>query len=422
MNPAPQRPSDILSGNNTTGYLVEEVSLSAIAQQFGTPCYVYSQSAIEGAWQEFNDHLAPLSPLICFAVKANPNLAILNLLSSLGAGFDIVSGGELARVIAARGSPSKTVFSGVGKSVAEIEFALRSRVFCFNVESEAELSRIDAVAERMGMKAPISLRVNPDVDARTHPYIATGLKESKFGVAWEESVRLYEHASNMPNIVIKGVDCHIGSQILDLAPFGEALDRLLNLIERLNHQGIQIEHIDLGGGIGIRYQDETPPNMAEYARILIDRLNGRPEQIVLEPGRRIVGNAGLLLTRVEYTKSAGRKQFALVDAAMNDLMRPALYEAWHEVTEVKKEGAQALFDIAGPVCESGDILARDRLLQLHEGSLLAILSAGAYGSSMSSNYNTRPRPAEVLIKGNKTSLIRKRELLSSLWEDEIIPS
>jgi diaminopimelate decarboxylase len=226
----------------------------------------------------------------------------------------------------------------------------------------------------------------------------------------------------MPNIVIKGVDCHIGSQIIDLAPFGEALDRLLSLIERLNHQGIQIEHIDLGGGIGIRYQDETPPNMAEYARILIDRLNGRPEQIVLEPGRRIVGNAGLLLTRVEYTKSAGRKQFALVDAAMNDLMRPALYEAWHEVTEVKKEGAQALFDIAGPVCESGDILARDRLLQLHEGSLLAILSAGAYGSSMSSNYNTRPRPAEVLIKGKKTSLIRKRELLSSLWEDEIIPS
>jgi diaminopimelate decarboxylase len=421
MNLPPSKPIELLSGNNTSGFQVEQVSLASIAEEFGTPCYVYSQAAIEAAWREFTTHLSPLSPMICFAVKANPNLAILNLLAGLGSGFDIVSGGELARVIAAGGSPNKVVFSGVGKSVAEIEFALRSEVFCFNVESEAELDRIHSVAHRLGVIAPVSLRVNPDVDAHTHPYIATGLKESKFGVAWENALGLYEHASKRSHLSIKGVDCHIGSQITELSPFGEALDRLLNLVERLNASGIHIHHIDVGGGIGIQYQDEISPQMADYAKILIDRLKGRKEQLVLEPGRRIVGNAGLLLTRVEYTKSAGNKRFALVDAAMNDLMRPALYEAWHEVVAVKKEGGEQLFDIAGPVCESGDILARDRMLEVHEGSLLAILSAGAYGSSMSSNYNTRPRPAEVLIEGAKTYLIRSREVLSSLWEDEIIP-
>jgi len=422
MNRAPSKPSDILTGDASTGFHVEQVSLNSIAKEFGTPVYVYSHAAIAGAWEEFTTHLESLSPMICFAVKANPNLAILNLLAGFGAGFDIVSGGELARVIAAGGAANKTVFSGVGKSVAEIEFALRSGVFCFNVESEAELERINTVAGRLGLRAPVSLRVNPDVDARTHPYIATGLKESKFGVAWENALRLYEHAQNMPHIQIRGVDCHIGSQITELSPFAEALDRLLILIEQLNQNGIHIEHIDVGGGIGIRYQDEIAPDMADYAKILKDRLQGRPEQLVLEPGRRIIGNAGLLLTRVEYTKTAGNKQFALVDAAMNDLMRPALYEAWHEVVSVQSSGKEQLYDIAGPVCESGDILARDRMLEVQEGSLLAILSAGAYGSSMSSNYNTRPRPAEVLVKGAEVFVIRNRESLSSLWKEEIIPA
>jgi diaminopimelate decarboxylase len=422
MKALPIHPSDLLSGNDRLGLHVENVPLESVANEFGTPCYVYSQSAIEASWNDFTSHLAPLSPMVCFAVKANPNLAILNLLARLGSGFDIVSGGELARVIAAGGSPGKTVFSGVGKSVSEIEFALHSGVFCFNVESEAELDRIHSVAGRLGTKAPISLRVNPDVDAHTHPYIATGLKESKFGVAWENAVMLYEHAARMCNLSIRGVDCHIGSQITELSPFGEALDRLLILVEQLKEKGIPIEHIDVGGGIGICYRDEIAPQMADYAKILIDRLKGRSEHLLLEPGRRIIGNAGLLLTRVEYTKTAGDKRFALVDAAMNDLMRPALYEAWHEVRAVKKEGSEQVFDIAGPVCESGDILARDRLLEVHEGSLLAILSAGAYGSSMSSNYNTRPRPAEVLIQDTRAMLIRNRETLSTLWKDEIIPA
>lgn len=422
MSLLPSKPIDLLSGNNTEGYRVEQVPLAKLAEEFGTPCYVYSQAAIQAAWVDFTTHLAPLNPLVCFAVKANPNLGILNLLAKYGAGFDIVSGGELARVIAAGGSPQKVVFSGVGKSIQEIEFALRSGVFCFNVESEAELVRINNVSKRLGVMAPVSLRVNPDVDARTHPYIATGLKESKFGVAWESAIQLYEQATNMPHIHIRGVDCHIGSQITELSPFAEALDRLLILVEGLKDKGIHIDHIDVGGGIGICYRDEIAPSMEDFAKILINAFNGRTEKLVLEPGRRIIGNAGLLLTRVEYTKRAGTKNFALIDAAMNDLMRPALYEAWHEVIAVKKEGPLALYDIAGPVCESGDILARDRELELQEGSLLAILSAGAYGSSMSSNYNTRPRPAEVLVNQEKTYVIRNREALSSLWKDEIIPT
>jgi len=421
MSIAPLHPRDILTGNAEQGFKVEEVSLKQIAEQFGTPCYVYSQAAIQGAWTEFTDHLGAVSPMICFAVKANPNLAILNLLSKLGAGFDIVSGGELARVIAAGGDPGKVVFSGVGKSIQEMEFALRSKVFCFNVESEAELERLNQVATRMGLVAPVSLRVNPDVDARTHPYIATGLKESKFGVAWEQAIQLYERATELKGLAVRGVDCHIGSQITDLSPFGEALDRLLVLVETLSARGIPIEHIDVGGGVGIQYRDEAPPQLEQYAKVLIERLQGRPEHLILEPGRRIIGNAGLLLTRVEYTKKAGDKQFALVDAAMNDLMRPALYEAWHEVVAVQTNGPESVFDIAGPVCESGDILARDRTLNAQEGSLLAILSAGAYGSSMSSNYNTRTRPAEVLVNGSHVHLIRQRETLSRLWEDEIIP-
>ena len=414
-------PGDLLSGDATQGHGVEQVSLADIAGQFGTPCYVYSQAALIAAWQEFTTALAPLSPLLCFAVKANPNLAILNLLARQGAGFDIVSGGELARVIAAGGDPGKTVFSGVGKSHADMRQALRAGVHCFNVESAAELQRLNAVALEAGLQAPVSLRVNPDVDARTHPYIATGLKESKFGVAWEQAIALYEAAAALPGLAVRGIDCHIGSQITELDPFAQALDRLLELADQLIRRGITIEHLDLGGGIGIRYRDETPPAMADYAAVLIDRLQGRSERLLLEPGRRIVGNAGLLLTRVEYTKTAGTREFALIDAAMNDLMRPALYQAWHEVRAVRTSGPVRRYDLAGPVCESGDILARDRDLSLGEGSLLAFLSAGAYGSSMSSNYNTRPRPAEVMVDGSTTHLIRRRQALEDLWSDERVP-
>ncbi len=415
-------PADLLSGSAETGYGVEQVALSSIAAEFGTPCYVYSKAALLGAWQEFVSALAPLSPLLCFAVKSNPNLAILNLLAGLGGGFDIVSGGELARVLAAGGDPGKVVFSGVGKSRAEIETALRAGVLCFNVESPAELLRLNAVALDVGVRAPVSFRVNPDVDAKTHPYIATGLKESKFGVAWQQAIALYEQADRLPGLAVHGLDCHIGSQIIELDPFAQALDRLLELAEQLASRGIHLQHLDLGGGIGIRYRDENPPAMTDYARILIDRLQGRKERLLLEPGRRIVGNAGLLLAQVEYTKTAGAREFALIDAAMNDLMRPALYQAWHEVRAVRDSGVARTYDLAGPVCESGDILARDRQLAIGEGSLVAFLSAGAYGSSMSSNYNTRPRPAEVLVDGAQVHLIRRREPLEDLWADESIPS
>ncbi len=421
MSPV-QSPAELLSGSAETGHGIEQVSLSAIATEYGTPCYVYSKAALLAAWHEFRDALAPLSPLLCFAVKANPNLAILNLLAGEGAGFDIVSGGELARVIAAGGDPAKTVFSGVGKSHHEMVQALQAGVHCFNVESPAELHRLNAVALNAGMRAPVSFRVNPDVDARTHPYIATGLKESKFGVAWEQAIALYETADRLPGLAVRGIDCHIGSQITELDPFAQALDRLLELAEALIQRGISVDHLDLGGGIGIRYRDETPPAMNDYAAVLIGRLQGRREKLLLEPGRRIVGNAGLLLARVEYTKTAGAREFALIDAAMNDLMRPALYQAWHEVRSVHNEGTPRRFDLAGPVCESGDILARDRDLALKEGSLIAFLSAGAYGSSMSSNYNTRPRPAEVLVDGTRTHLIRRRQQLEDLWKEEQIPS
>ena len=350
-------PSDLLTGTDGSGYGVEGVALEDIATRFGTPCYVYSRQAIGSAWEEFSGALAPLSPLLCYAVKANPNLAILNLLARLGAGFDIVSGGELARVLAAGGDPRRTVFSGVGKSVAEMEQALAAGVHCFNVESAAELERLNAVARRLGTRAPVSLRVNPDVDARTHPYIATGLRESKFGVAWDQAEALYELANGLSGLVLLGIDCHIGSQVTELAPFIEALDRLLELSDRLAARGIGLTHLDLGGGIGIRYQDESPLALDDYAEALIARLRGRPERLLLEPGRRIVGNAGLLLTRVEYTKSAGEREFALVDAGMNDLMRPALYQAWHEVRAVRANAPPRTFDIAGPVCESTDILA-----------------------------------------------------------------
>lgn len=415
---APMDPRALLTGTPADGLGVEDVSLEQIAATYGTPCYVYSRAALMGAWQEYVDTLAELRPLLCFAVKANSNLAILNLLARAGAGFDIVSGGELARVQAAGGDPGKVVFSGVAKSHDEMRQALAAGVLCFNVESPAELERLSAVATAEGRTAPVSLRVNPDVDARTHPYIATGLKESKFGVAWEQALALYEHAARLPGIAVHGLDCHIGSQITELDPFAQALDRMLELADQLAARGIAIRHLDLGGGVGIRYRDETPLALADYARVLCGRLRGRPERLLLEPGRRIVGNSGLLLTRVEYTKQAGAREFALVDAAMNDLMRPALYQAWHEVIAVRERGTVRTLDVAGPVCESGDILARDRTLAAQEGDLLAFLSAGAYGSTMGSNYNTRARPAEVLVDGRTVHLVRRREAVADLWANE----
>ncbi len=394
----------------------EDVPLARIAETFGTPCYVYSRAALEGAWQAFERAFAGLPHLLCYAVKANSNLAILNLFARLGCGFDIVSGGELKRVIAAGGDPGKVVFSGVGKTEAEMGLALEAGILCFNVESEAELFRLNEVAGRLGRKAPVSLRVNPDVDPRTHPYISTGLRESKFGIPHDQALALYREAARLPHLVVRGIDCHIGSQITDVHPFTDALDRVLDIVDRLKGDGIPLEHLDLGGGIGIRYRDETPPDLADYAARVGQRLAGRQLKLLLEPGRALVGNAGLLLTRVEYLKPGSARNFAIVDAAMNDLMRPALYDAWHEIVPVAPRTQQPLaWEIVGPVCESGDFLGHDRLLALAPGDLLAILSAGAYGMSMSSNYNSRPRAAEVMASGARTFLIREREPVEALY-------
>lgn len=398
---------------------VEALGLSSIAAQFGTPAYVYSRAALTGAFLRFEAGFSGIDHLVCYAVKANPNLAILNLFARLGAGFDIVSGGELARVLAAGGDPGKVVFSGVGKTVAEMRAALEAGIFCFNVESGAELDRLNAVAGDMDKVAPVSLRVNPDVDARTHPYISTGLKNNKFGVAYDEAVALYRRAAGLPNIAVHGVDCHIGSQLTELSPFLDALDRVLALVDALAQAGIAIRHLDIGGGIGIRYADETPPDFSVYSRAVLDRLAGRNVKLVMEPGRALVGNAGLLLTTVEYLKHGATKNFAIVDAAMNDLMRPALYDAWHDIQPVRARHEPALtYEIVGPVCESGDFLGHDRKLALHQGDLLAILSAGAYGMSMSSNYNTRPRAAEIMVDGANAHLVRERESLQHLFSLE----
>lgn len=398
---------------------VEALGLSSIAAQFGTPAYVYSRAALTGAFLRFDAGFSGIDHLVCYAVKANPNLAILNLFARLGAGFDIVSGGELARVLAAGGDPGKVVFSGVGKTVAEMRAALEAGIFCFNVESGAELDRLNAVAGDMDKVAPVSLRVNPDVDARTHPYISTGLKNNKFGVAYDEAVALYRRAAGLPNIAVHGVDCHIGSQLTELSPFLDALDRVLALVDALAQAGIAIRHLDIGGGIGIRYADETPPDFAVYSRAVLDRLAGRNVKLVMEPGRALVGNAGLLLTTVEYLKHGATKNFAIVDAAMNDLMRPALYDAWHDIQPVRARHEPTLtYEIVGPVCESGDFLGHDRKLALHQGDLLAILSAGAYGMSMSSNYNTRPRAAEIMVDGTNAHLVRERESLQHLFSLE----
>lgn len=399
----------------------EAVPLAQIAQQFSTPTYVYSQTALQEAYREFDEGFAGIDHLICYAVKANSNLAVLNTFAKMGAGFDIVSGGELARVIAAGGDPRKVVFSGIGKTAAEMRQALEAGILCFNIESESELERLNKVAGEMGKVAPISLRVNPDVDAKTHPYISTGLKNNKFGVAYDGAFALYQRAASMPNVSIHGVDCHIGSQLTEIDPFLAALERVLALVDRLAADGISIRHLDLGGGVGICYRDETPPEIAVYAAKLKERLKGRSFKLLLEPGRALVGNAGVLLTRVEYLKHGEAKNFAIVDAAMNDLMRPALYDAWHDILAVEPRiGTNEIFEIVGPVCESGDFLGHDRELCLEEGDLLAVMSAGAYGMSMSSNYNTRTRAAEVMVNGSDVKLVRKRETVEGLLAGEIV--
>lgn len=398
---------------------VEEVSLERIAERHGTPCYVYSRAALCGAFQAYDEALAAHPHLICYAAKANASLAILNLFARLGAGFDIVSGGELARVLAAGGDPGKVVFSGVGKREEEMRAALHAGIHCFNVESTSELARLDRVAGEMGVRAPISLRVNPDVDAKTHPYIATGLKDNKFGIAHQQARQVYREAAAMAHVRLIGIDCHIGSQLTDVAPFAAALERVLELVDALARDGIALEHIDIGGGLGIRYRDETPPLPQDYARVLLERIAGRRETLIVEPGRSLVGNAGWLLTRVEYLKHGASKDFAIVDAAMNDLMRPALYDAWHDILPVRsRAGAARSYAIVGPVCESGDFLGHDRALALAEHDLLAICSAGAYGMSMSSNYNARPRAAEVMVAGAETHLVRARESLADLYAHE----
>ena len=397
----------------------EEVPLSRIGAQFGTPCYVYSRAALTRAWRDFDSAFAGRDHLLCYAVKANPSLGVLDVFARLGSGFDIVSGGELARVIAAGGDPRKVVFSGVGKTAAEMRQALQAGILCFNVESAPELELLSRVAGEMGMTAPVSLRVNPDVDAKTHPYIATGLKENKFGVAWTDALSIYRRARELPHLRIDGIDCHIGSQLTEVAPFIAALERVLTLVDALAGDGITIHHLDLGGGLGIRYQDETPPAVIEYAQALLKALGNRPQRLLFEPGRLLTGNAGVLLSTVLYLKPGQDKNFAIVDAAMNDLMRPALYEAWHDVLPLRQTPAGGTaYDIVGPVCESGDFLARDRQLSVNPGDLIAIASAGAYGMSMSSNYNTRPRAAEIMVDGGRMHVIRDRETVAMLITNE----
>lgn len=400
----------------------EQVSLAAIAEQYGTPSYIYSRAALETHWQAFDQAFEAVPHLVCYAVKANSNLAVLNVLARLGSGFDIVSVGELARVLAAGGKAAKTVFSGVGKTEAEIDYALHQGIRCFNVESIPELTRINNVAEKAGIKAPVSIRVNPDVDAQTHPYISTGLKENKFGIAIDEARAVYQSAKTMSYLDIVGVDCHIGSQLTSVSPFVDALKRVLALIDDLAADGINIEHLDIGGGLGIHYQDETPPTPAEYAAALMPLLQDRKLEVLLEPGRAIAGNAGVLLTKVEFIKPTEAKQFAIVDAAMNDLLRPALYQSWQAIEPVVQESgaAPAVYDIVGPICETGDFLGKDRELAISQGDILAIQSAGAYGFTMSSNYNSRPRAAEVMVDDKEAHLVRERETVETLFAGEHI--
>ena len=399
------------------------VALSEIAGRFGTPTYVYSRRAIEARWREFDQAFSGLPHLVCYAVKANSSLGVLNVLARLGSGFDIVSVGELERVLRAGGDARKVVFAGVGKRADEMRRALEVGIRCFNVESEAELERLNRVAGELGKEAPVSIRVNPDVDAETHPYIATGMKENKFGIAMEQAMRVYDKAQAMPHVQVIGAGCHIGSQLTQVQPFTDAVQRLLGMVDRLAGAGIALTHLDIGGGVGIRYQDETPPAVEAYAATMKGLLAGRDLEVVLEPGRAIVGNAGVLLTRVEYLKCTADRNFAIVDAAMTDLIRPALYEAWHEILPVRQDGgaAPAAYDIVGPVCESADFLGHDRALNLAEGDLLAICSAGAYGFVMSSTYNARPRAAEVMVEDEQAYLVRRRETIDDLMIGESVP-
>ena len=398
------------------------VALPALAQAYGTPLYVYSESALTDAFKAYEQAFAANQPLICYAVKANGNLSVLKHFAALGSGFDIVSGGELQRVLAAGGEAGKVIFSGVGKSRDEIKLALEVGVKCFNVESLPELDRINEVAAAMGQTAAISLRINPDVDAQTHPYISTGLKENKFGIAFVDAMGAYRHAAALPNLRIVGIDCHIGSQLIDLSPLAEALERLLVLVDQLAAEGIVLQHIDIGGGVGIVYNDEAQPDLQAYADTVARLLAGRPQHLVMEPGRSLVGNAGLLLTQVEFVKQGEGKNFVIVDAAMNDLMRPALYQAYHaiEAVEPHSDVPAVLADVVGPICETGDFLAKDRELAVLAGDLLVVKSAGAYASSMASNYNTRTRAAEVMVKQGEQRLIRRRENISDLWRDEMV--
>jgi len=397
----------------------EGVALSAIAERFGTPTYVYSRAHIEAQYRSYTDALQGVEHLVCFAVKANSNLGVLNLLARLGAGFDIVSGGELERVLAAGGRADRVVFSGVGKTREDMRRALEVGVHCFNVESTDELERLQVVAAEMDKVAPVSLRVNPDVDAGTHPYISTGLKENKFGIAIADAEAIYVRAAQLPNLDVVGVDCHIGSQLTTVEPFLDALDRLLVLVDRLAECGIHLRHLDLGGGVGVRYRDEQPPLLADYIQAIRERVGERDLALVFEPGRYIVANGGVLLTRVEYLKHTEHKDFAIIDAAMNDLIRPALYQAWMDVSAVKpREGEGRAYDLVGPICETGDFLGKDRVLDLAEGDLLAVRSAGAYGFVMSSNYNTRGRCAEVLVDGDQAFEVRRRETVTELFAGE----
>ncbi|EGQ8276129.1 diaminopimelate decarboxylase [Vibrio parahaemolyticus] len=402
----------------------EDVPLQALAEQYGTPLYVYSRATLERHWKAFDSAVGQHPHLVCYAVKANSNLGVLNALARLGSGFDIVSGGELERVIAAGGDAKKVVFSGVGKTPAEMKRALELGIKCFNVESEPELERLNKVAGELGVIAPISLRINPDVDAKTHPYISTGLRDNKFGIAFDRAPEVYQFAQSLPNLNVQGIDCHIGSQLTSIDPFIDATDRLLALIDDLKAQGINIRHLDVGGGLGVVYRDELPPQPSDYAKALLGRLENHQDlELIFEPGRAIAANAGILLTRVEFLKHTEHKNFAIIDAAMNDLMRPALYQAWQDIVPVSpRNGEPQTYDLVGPICETGDFLGKDRALVLQEGDLLAVRSAGAYGFVMSSNYNTRTRAAEVIVDGNQSHLVRQREELTSLWQlEQILP-
>ncbi|HMU86265.1 MAG TPA: diaminopimelate decarboxylase [Agitococcus sp.] len=400
----------------------EQVAVNQLAQQFGTPLYIYSRAALENHYRAFDEAFATVPHQVCYAVKANSNLAVLNVLARLGAGFDIVSGGELARVLAAGGDASKVVFSGLGKQEAEIETALNVGIACFNVESAAEIHRINAVAVRLNKKARISLRVNPDVDAQTHPYISTGLKENKFGIAIEDALGVYLEAAQLEGLEVIGIDCHIGSQLTTTTPFADALDRVLAMIDTLATHDIHIEHLDIGGGLGVRYRDETPPSPAEYAQALLPKLAGRNFTVYLEPGRAIAANAGILVTQVEFLKPTAHKNFAIIDAAMNDLIRPSLYGSWMDIipVQINPNTENKVYDIVGAVCETGDFLGKDRDLAINAGDLLAVCGAGAYGFVMSSNYNTRGRAAEVMVDGEQAYLIRRRETINELFALESV--